>query len=54
VDRRQVDFDAIRRDVGDRCFICELVAGNAEFAHHGVYEDEDAIAFFNKYPALYG
>ena len=51
---RTVDFHAMRERVGDRCFICELVAANPEFAHHVVYEDEQAIAFLNRDPALYG
>jgi diadenosine tetraphosphate (Ap4A) HIT family hydrolase len=54
VSRRRVDFEAIRRELGGRCFICELVAGNPEFRHHVFYEDEYAIAFLNKYPALRG
>jgi diadenosine tetraphosphate (Ap4A) HIT family hydrolase len=54
VRRRHVDFDAIRDELGETCFICELVRGNPAFAHHVVYEDEHAIAFLNKYPALYG
>jgi len=54
VTRRCVDFEGIRRDLEGRCFICELVAGNPEFAHVLVYEGEDAVAFLNKYPALYG
>jgi diadenosine tetraphosphate (Ap4A) HIT family hydrolase len=52
--RRRVDFQALRDDLGGRCFICELLAGNPEFAHHVVYEDEAAIAFLNRYPSLYG
>ena len=52
--RRYVDVEKLRRELGDRCFICELVAGNAEFTHHVVYEDDAAIAFLNKYPALFG
>jgi diadenosine tetraphosphate (Ap4A) HIT family hydrolase len=52
--RARVDPEAIRRDLAGRCFICELLAGNEEFAHHVVYEDDDAIAFLNKYPRLYG
>ena len=54
MERRRIDFDAIRRDLEGRCFICELVAGNPECAHHIVYEDERAVAFLNKYPTLYG
>lgn len=36
------------------CFICELIAGNPDYPHHVVYEDDTAIAFLNKYPVLYG
>ena len=35
------------------CFICEIVAGH-DSSHHVVYRNDDAIAFFNKYPTLYG
>ena len=49
-----MDFEALRERLGDRCFICELVAGNPEFAHHVFYEDEAAIAFLNRYPSSYG
>lgn len=30
------DSDAARQRVGGRCFICEMLAGNAEFRHHRV------------------
>lgn len=52
--RRQVDPSEVRSKLGGRCFICELLTGNPEFAHHVVYEDERAIAFLNRYPSLYG
>ena len=52
--RRHVDHEEVRRRLRGRCFICELVAGSLEFAHHVVYEDERAIAFLNRYPVLYG
>jgi diadenosine tetraphosphate (Ap4A) HIT family hydrolase len=48
------DFEAIRRQIGDRCFICEMLSGNPEFRHHVIYEDEIAVAFLNKYPNLHG
>ena len=51
---RTVDFAAVRERVAGRCFICELLAGNPEFAHHVVYEDDHAVAILNRYPALYG
>jgi diadenosine tetraphosphate (Ap4A) HIT family hydrolase len=53
-DRRRIDFDAIRAELAGRCFICELLAGNPEYAHHVVYEDEQAIAFLQRFQTLYG
>jgi len=52
--RRRIDFDAVRRELAGRCFICELLAGNPEYAHHVVYEDERAIAFLQRFHTLYG
>ena len=52
--RRRVDFEALRARLGDGCFICELLAGNPDFAHYVVYEDDVAVAFLNRYPSLYG
>ena len=52
--RREFDFEALRQRLGERCFICEFLAGNPEFAHHLVYEDDAAVAFLNAYPPLYG
>jgi diadenosine tetraphosphate (Ap4A) HIT family hydrolase len=54
VRRRRVDFDAVRRELAGRCFICELLAGNLEFAHHVIYEDERAIAFLQRFQTLLG
>jgi diadenosine tetraphosphate (Ap4A) HIT family hydrolase len=51
---KRVDFNAIREELGGRCFICEMLAGNPEYQHHVVYEDERAVAFLNRYPSLYG
>ena len=36
------------------CFICEMLAGNPDFQHHILYEDDGAVVFLNKYPRLYG
>jgi diadenosine tetraphosphate (Ap4A) HIT family hydrolase len=52
--RRRVDFEAVRRQLAGRCFICELLAGNPEYAHHVVYEDERTIAFLQRFQTLYG
>jgi diadenosine tetraphosphate (Ap4A) HIT family hydrolase len=50
----QVDPDALRARLRGRCFICEFLAGNPEYAHEVVYEDEFSVAFLNKYPPLLG
>ena len=52
--RRRIDFDAVRRELAGRCFICELLAGNPDYAHHLVYEDDRAIAFLQRFQTLYG
>src|ERR671937_677424 len=36
------------------CFICALRDGKAGFEHHVVLDAPEAIAFLNKYPAVYG
>jgi diadenosine tetraphosphate (Ap4A) HIT family hydrolase len=52
--RVPLDHEDVRRRTAGRCFICEIVRRNPEFAHHVFYEDEQAIAFLSKYPTLYG
>jgi len=44
----------IHRSQRGPCFICEIVAGNPEYRHHIIYEDDTAVVFLNKYPTLYG
>ncbi len=36
------------------CFICEMLAGNPDYHHHLIYEDQTAVVFLNKYPTLLG
>jgi diadenosine tetraphosphate (Ap4A) HIT family hydrolase len=52
--RRTIDWEALRRELGDRCFICELLNGNPEFRHHVVYEDGHSVAFLQRFQTLYG
>jgi ATP adenylyltransferase len=54
VSRRRIDFEAVRRELGGRCFVCELLAGNPDYAHHVVYEDETAIAFLERFQMMFG
>jgi ATP adenylyltransferase len=54
-ERYEVDWDAYheRAQTGP-CFVCEILAGNPDFPHHLVYEDEIAIVFLDKYPRVVG
>jgi diadenosine tetraphosphate (Ap4A) HIT family hydrolase len=52
--RRRIDFEAVRRDLAGRCFVCELLSGNPEYAHHLVYEDERTVAFLQRFQTMYG
>jgi diadenosine tetraphosphate (Ap4A) HIT family hydrolase len=54
IPRKRIDFGALRTRLGDRCFICEMLDGNPEYAHHVVYEDDRTIAFLNRFPTVYG
>lgn len=53
--RQPFDIEAyVQRSQHGPCFICEMVAGNPDYRHHIIYEDNMAIVFLNKYPTLYG
>jgi diadenosine tetraphosphate (Ap4A) HIT family hydrolase len=54
MERVFIDHDLVRSRLAGICFICELVAGNPSHFHHVVFEDEETIAFLNKYPTVYG
>ena len=55
-ERYAPDLDAYhRRARTGPCFVYGIVARDPGFpAHHVVYEDEDVIAFFNRWPTQYG
>jgi ATP adenylyltransferase len=53
--RQPFDIEAyVQRSQHGPCFICEIIAGNPEYRHHVIYEDDVAIVFLNKYPTLRG
>ncbi len=54
VPTEKVDFGAVRRALGGRCFICEMLAGNPDYQHRVIYEDDTAVAFLNRYPVVAG
>ncbi|EFH89253.1 HIT family protein [Ktedonobacter racemifer] len=48
------DMDAYEKRSKGPCFICEMLAGNPDYQHHLIYEDQAAVTFLNKYPTVYG
>jgi histidine triad (HIT) family protein/ATP adenylyltransferase len=44
----------VRRVREGPCFICAFVAGDPEYRHHVVLEDDDAVVFLSRYPTLLG
>lgn len=53
--RRALDFEEYERRVHEGpCFVCAFVAGDPDYRHHLVYEDDDTVAFLNRYPPLLG
>lgn len=48
------DLDGyIERIQKNPCFICEMIAGRLN-GNHLIFQNEEFIAFHNKYPSLYG
>lgn len=53
-DRKPFDEDAyIQRIQTNPCFICDMIAGKLD-GNHIICQDDEFIAFLNKYPTLYG
>lgn len=46
--------DHIERSRHGPCFICELVAGNPDYAHHVIARDAQSIVFLSKFPTQLG
>lgn len=42
------------RAVHGPCFVCRMLAGDPAYAHEVVYEDEDHVAFLDRWPVLPG
>jgi diadenosine tetraphosphate (Ap4A) HIT family hydrolase len=48
------DMPGYLRRVRAACFVCELLAGNPEYAHHVVHRDDIGVVFLAKYPVVWG
>ncbi len=49
----QVDT-LVSRATGRRCFICESLSGNPDYAHVEVHRDDAAVVFLDRYPTIFG
>ncbi|MGW5732643.1 MULTISPECIES: HIT family protein [Streptomyces] len=53
--RHAMDLEAyMERSRSGPCFLCAFVAKDPAFDHHTVYEDDDHIAFLDRWPTLPG
>ena len=52
--RRPFDLKAYERLVHERCFLCEVVAGNPACPNEPIVEDDRSIAFLDRFPARLG
>ena len=53
--RQPFDLDAhVARSQHGPCFICELIAGNPDYAHHVIARDHASIVFLSKFPTQPG
>jgi diadenosine tetraphosphate (Ap4A) HIT family hydrolase len=53
--KREFDSEAYSRRVQEGpCFVCAFLAGHPDYRHHLVHEDDDSVAFLNRYPTLLG
>lgn len=46
--------ELVARTRSGPCFICEMLAGNPDYAHHIIAQDDEAVLFLSKYPTLPG
>lgn len=52
--RKDFDLETYIEQIQSRpCFICEMIAGRLN-GNHVIHQDEEYIAFLNKYPSLFG
>ncbi|WP_149830132.1 HIT family protein [Streptomyces tailanensis] len=54
-ERQRADLDAYEdRARRGPCFVCAFVSGHPDYGHHTVFEDEDHVAFLDRWPTLAG
>jgi diadenosine tetraphosphate (Ap4A) HIT family hydrolase len=54
-DRERFDLESYAQEVAKECFICRLVRGDPSLPdHHVIWRNEEAIAFLDRFPTVYG
>jgi diadenosine tetraphosphate (Ap4A) HIT family hydrolase len=54
-DRERFDLDGYVQEVEQGCFVCRLVEGDpTQPPHHVIWQNEEAIAFLDRFPTVYG
>ncbi|MGW6482495.1 HIT family protein [Streptomyces sp. NPDC055059] len=55
MDREAMDLDAyVARTRTGPCYICAYLAGDLDYRHETVYEDDAHVAYLDRYPTLPG
>lgn len=54
-ERKAMDLEAyMERARSGPCFVCAFLDGDPGYPHHTVYEDDDHVAFLDRWPTLPG
>ncbi|MFF4409521.1 HIT family protein [Streptomyces sp. NPDC001404] len=55
MNRQAMDLDAyVARARTGPCFVCAFLAGEPDYAHETVFEDDEHVAFLDRWPTLPG
>ncbi len=55
MERRPMELQAYEAQArGGPCFVCAFLAGDPRYPHEVVYEDQDHVAFLDRWPTLPG
>jgi len=54
MDRQPMDAEAYQHRARQGCFVCAFLAGHADYQHESVLEDDENIAFLDRWPTLPG
>ncbi|MGW6575332.1 HIT family protein [Streptomyces sp. NPDC054945] len=55
MDHRPMDLEAyVERTRGGPCFVCAFLAGHPDYAHESVFQDDQHVAFLDRWPTLPG